>query len=347
MPTILDVAKRAGVSATTAKRALSDPHLLHPQTLRRVQEAIKELHYEPDQRAGSLRGGQSRTIGLVVGRFAEPFFAELAHAISQVLRQADYSVIISENEYDSRIELAELQRLYGQRVSALIVRPGYGEASRDYLLRLRQRGVYILEVDYHLEGAPFDSVLLDNAACVREGVEYLQGLGHTRIAALSKYDAVKHPETRSKLFPQAMAALGLSIPDEYARVIDLREDTAYELTRDLMALATPPTALFAFTGSQAAGAFRALKELGLRVGRDISLLTFDNYSWTALVDPGIDVIEQPVRQMGDAAARIVMQALEQGPSDRPIHLALPGRLIRRGSCVPPESSPPRSTCMSN
>jgi LacI family transcriptional regulator len=339
VPTILDVAKRAGVSATTAKRALRDPELLHPETLRRVQEAIQELQYEPDHRAGGLRGGQSRTVGLVVGRFVEPFFAELAHSISQVLREADYSVIISENEYDSRIELTELQRLYGQRVSALIVRPGYGEASRDYLLRLRERGVYILEVDYHLEGAPFDSVLLDNFDCVRQGVEYLHGLGHTRIAALSKYDAVTHPETRSKLFPEAMAALGLSVPEEYGRVIDLREDTAYELTRDLMALPTPPTALFALTGTQAAGAFRALRELELRVGRDISLLAFDNYSWTGLVDPGIDVIEQPVRQMGMEAARIVMQALEQGPPERPLRLALPGRLIRRGSCAPPPDAP--------
>lgn len=338
MANIHDVAKLAGVSPTTAKRALREPELLHPDTLGRVQRAIETLHYEPDARAGSLRGGKSYTIGLVVGRFVEPFFAELAQSIGRTLRRADYSLIISENEYDSGIERRALQQLYGQRVGALIVRPGYGDESREYLLRLRERGVYILEVDYHLEGSPFDYVLLDNAACVREGVRYLHELGHTRIAALSMYHPVKHPETRSKTFPEAMRALGLTIPQEYQRLVPLREDTAYTLTRELMALPTPPTALFALTGTQAAGAFRALRELGLQVGQDVSLLAFDNYSWTALVEPPIDVIEQPVQEMGHEAARIVIEALKGDAPPAPVRKLFPGVLIARGSCVPPRPS---------
>lgn len=335
MANILDVARLAGVSPTTAKRALRDPERLHPETLKRVHDAVAALHYEPDMRAGALRGGQSRTVGLIVGSIVEPFFAELSRCIGQSLRRAGYSLIVSENEYSSERDLNELRLLYGQRVAALIVRPGYGEQSRDALLRLRERGVYILEVDYHLPDSPFDYVVLDNPGCIRLGVRYLHGLGHTRIAALGTYHPLIHPELRSKTFPEAMHELGLEVPQEYQRVVLLNEDSAYTLTRDLMALPTPPTALFALNGTQAAGAYRALRELGLRPARDVSLITIDNYSWTALVDPPIDVIEQPVQIMGSEAARLVIAALEGARSESPVQLALSGRLIVRGSCAPP------------
>ena len=337
MANILDVAKLAGVSPTTAKRALREPEKLHPDTLESVLSAVKTLHYEPDQRAGALRGGQGRAVGLLVGSIVEPFFAELARAIGQTLRQAGYSLIMGENEYSSKIELEELKLLYGQRVSALIVRPGYGEQSREYLMRLHQRGVIIVEVDYHLPDAPFHSVMLNNAESVRQGVNYLYGLGHTRIAALGTYHPLIHAELRSKTFPLAMAELGLSVPPEYQRVVLLNEDTAYTLTHELMSLETPPTALLALNGTQAAGAYRALKERGLKLPHDLSLLTFDNYSWMGLVDPPIDTIAQPVWRMGQEAARIVIGELEGEATLESIQLELPGELIVRGSCMAPRN----------
>ena len=336
---IHDVAKLAGVSATTAKRALRDPERLHPETLTRVRAAIERLHYEPDQRAGALRAGQSRTVGLVVGSVVEPFFAELARTLGRSLRRAGYNLITTENEYSSLRDVEELRQLYGQRVAALIVRPGYGEQSREYLMRLLGRGVLIVEVDYHLPDAPFHSVMLDNAGAMHGAVRYLHGLGHSRIAALGTYDPLIHAELRSKTFPEAMRAVGLSARPEYQRVILLNEDTAYALTHDLMGLSRPPTALIALNGTQAAGAYRALRELGLRVPDDVSLLSFDNYSWMALVDPPIDSIEQPVQQMAEAAARIVIEALEEGPPEALVQLTLPGRLIVRGSCAAPRERP--------
>ncbi len=344
---ILDVAKLAGVSPTTAKRALREPGRLHPDTLERVMSAVAALHYEPDQRAGALRGGQSRAVGLLVGSIVEPFFAELARTTGRTLRRAGYTLIISENEYSSERDLEELKLLYGQRVSALIVRPGYGERSREYLMRLRERGVYIVEVDYHLPDAPFNAVMLDNPASVRQGVRYLHEMGHTRIAALGTYHPLIHAELRSKTFPLAMLERGLSVPPEYQRVTLLNEETAYILTHELMSLPSPPTALFALNGTQAVGAYRALRERGLKLARDVSLLTFDDYPWMSLVDPSIDAIKQPVQQMGEAAAQLVVEDLERrsdldsllesellGAAER-VYLEFSGQLIRRGSCAPP------------
>ncbi|WP_034388438.1 LacI family DNA-binding transcriptional regulator [Deinococcus sp. YIM 77859] len=334
MATIQDVARLAGVSPTTAKRALREPDKLTPETLARVQQAITQLGYEPDQRAGSLRGGQSRTVGLVVASIVEPFFAQFARAAARTLQAAGYTLIISENEYSARLERQELSRLYGQRVAAILLRPGYGPESREYLHRLRERGLFLLEYDYRPPDSSFPSVVLDNAACMREAVAYLHGLGHTRIAALGTYDPQVHPEERSRTFPQAMRERGLSVPPAYQRVTLLTEDTAYTLTHELLGLPEPPTALIALTGTQAIGAFRAIRERGLRLPQDLSLLTFDNYPWTALVDPPVTVMEQPVVAMAETAAKAVLRALA-GEEVHPAHQVLPGRLIVRSSCAPP------------
>lgn len=339
MSTIQDVARLAGVSPTTAKRALKEPDKLTPDTLARVQQAIAQLHYEPDQRAGSLRGGQSRTVGLIVGSILEPFFGQFARTAAHVLAEADHTLIITENEYSAARELTELSRLYGQRVAGILLRPGYGTESHEYLRRLISRGVAITEYDYHHPQNDLPSVMLDNAGAVRQAVTHLHALGHRRIAALGTYDPLTHPEERSRAFPEIMNDLGLTVPAEYRRVTLLTEDSAYRLTHDLLDLPRPPTALLALTGTQASGAYRALRERGVRLPHDISLISFDNYPWTALVEPPITVLEQPVEEMARQAAHLMLAQLE-GRTPVSTHAVLPARLIERGSTAPPPTREP-------
>lgn len=333
---ITDVAALAGVSASTARRAIHEPDKLQQDTLKRVQDAIAALHYEPDLRAGALRGGQSRTVGLVIGSILEPFFAQLAHFLARNLRRGGYNLLIGENEYQSETELEELKLLYGQRIEALIIRPGYGDSSREYLNRLSARGVYVLQIDFALPHSPFDSVQLDHAAAMRQGVHYLAGLGHERIAITGQYDEVLHPEVRSQTFPEAMQEVGLRVRPEYQRVMFLTEDNAHAYALDVMRLPEPPTAIFALTGSSAAGVYRALRKLNLKVPGDVSLLSFDNYSWTELSEPPIDVLEQPVELMAQAMTQAILAALSGQPPPRArVELLFPARLIIRGSCAPP------------
>jgi LacI family transcriptional regulator len=339
MVSVHDVARKAGVSSTTAKRAIRSPEALAPETLTRVQKAIADLGYEPNHTAGALRRGYSSTIGLMVGNIVEPFFAQLTRSIARETRAKGFALVVADNEYRPDLELSQLQMLSGHRVAGLILRSAFGEPPLDYLLRMRERGTHIIEIDYAFSTSPFGHVLLDNRGAVEAGVRYLHDLGHTRIAALAAYDPVLNPEERSLAFPGALASVGLSENAEYRRVLSLLDDNAaYQLTMDLMRLPDRPTALFALTGNQAMGAFQALRDLGLRIPEDISLLTFDNYPWTSLVQPALDVIEQPVDAMGSAAVRELIQAIEGGGATEMPRLRLPGKFIRRGSCAPPPSS---------
>jgi LacI family transcriptional regulator len=303
--------------------------------LEKVRRAVSELNYEPDQLAAALRRGQSKTIGLIVGNIVEPFFAQLIRTIGKAVREKGYTLLVADNEYDAVNELDQLKTFYGHRVGGLILRSGYGTPNLEYLWRFKARGTPVVEIDYFFPGSPFSHVMLDNEGCIRTGVSYLASLGHTRIAALGTYDKTILPDERTWAFPRVMREAGLTLPETYQRVIHPTADDAFLLTKELMGLAEPPTALFLTTGNLATGSFRALKELGLTVPTDVSLLTFDNYPWTSLVDPAIDVIEQPVEEMGEAASALVLRAIDV-PESLVERLRFAGRLIKRGSC----SSPP-------
>lgn len=278
MANINDVARLAGVSPTTAKRALRTPELLAPQTLHKVQQAIEKLNYEPDRVAAALRRGRSSTIGLIVGNIVEPFFAQLIRTIGKAARASGYTLLVADNEYDTANELEQLKAFYGYRVAGLILRSGYGDPNLEYLERMRNRGTAIVEIDYFFPGSPFSHVMLDNEGCIRTGVQYLASLGHKRIAALGTFHPTVLPDERTRAFPKVMQELGLTLPASYQRVIKPTFHDAYILTKELMSLERPPTALFSTTGHLAIGAFQALKELRLSIPDDVSLLSFDNLS---------------------------------------------------------------------
>jgi LacI family transcriptional regulator len=332
---ILDVAKKAGVSPTTAKRAVNHPHLLTKATLERVQTAIETLNYEPDRTAGALRRGHSQTIGLMVGNIIEPFFAQLTRTIAKAIHAKGYALIVADNEYDTTLELENLRMFHGQRVSGLIIRSAFGTGNLEYLKRLHQQGTYILEIDHFLPESGFSHIMLDNHGGVETGMRYLHSLGHKKIAALTVFDANKFQDERARAYTEIMTSLGLKIPKAYQRSTDLTEEGAYQRTLELLRLPEPPTAIFSMTGNEAAGAFRALKEQQIRIPEDISFLTFDDYSWTSLVEPPLDVITQPIQDMGLRAAELVINAIERRQLNDQHLERFPCRLIRRSSCAAP------------
>ncbi|MFB9990973.1 LacI family DNA-binding transcriptional regulator [Deinococcus oregonensis] len=331
--TIQDVARHAGVSSTTAKRALREPDKLSQSTLARVQAAVKALQYEPDQRAGSLRSGQNLAVGLIVGSLIDPFDAEFAHTTGRILAEAGYTLIISENEYNTANELTELQRLYSQRVAGIILRPENGQESRNYLRHLSSRGVHLLEFDSVPSGSPYPHVALDRVGAMREAVRHLHSLGHRHIVALDTSRLETPPEACVNGFPQTQTSL--TIPSGCQRAPYLTEGAAYHLTRELMAQATPPTAIIALNGTQGIGAYRALGERGCRIPDDVSLITFDNAPWTSLVTPPITVMQRPVHDLAVAATRGMLALINGQTVDNQV---FPAQLSLRQSTAQPRQN---------
>jgi LacI family transcriptional regulator len=333
--TIEDVAKLAGVSPTTAKRAIRQPELLAPETLGRVQSAVAKLQYEPDLVAGALRRGRNKTIGLMVGDILEPIFAQFTRIIGEEVRRQGYSLLLADDEYDADIELNNLKMFYGHRISGLIIRPAYA-SNYDYLKRLESRGVSIVELDYTQYQSPFSYIMLRNEEAAFEGVSYLYSLGHRRIAFVGRASLTEYPEERFAGFMKAVEQFKLKLPESYLRPLPkYSEKLAYERTQELLNLPEPPTAIFAYNGTCTLSAYRAIRERGLSIPGDISLLGFDNYSWTNLIDPPLDVFEQPVQEMALTALNVVLTKIS-GSADI-IRQRFPATLIKRGSCAAPKS----------
>ncbi len=344
MATIEDVAKLAGVSATTAKRAIRQPELLAPETLTQVQKAVASLQYEPDLVAGALRRGHNKTIGLMVGDILEPVFAQFTRIIGQEVRRRGYSLLLADDEYNADIELNSLKMFYGHRIGGLIIRPAYA-SNYDYLKRLEARGVAVVEIDYTQDKSPFNYIMLDNESASFEAVKYLYDLGHRRIAYVGRAALEEYPEERFTGFMKALKKYKLSPPASYlAPLLNYTEELAYQRTLELLNLPEPPTAIFAFNGTCTLSAYRAIKEKGLKIPKDMSLLGFDNYSWTNLVTPGIDVLEQPVEQMALAAVEAVIANIE-GEKEL-VRKRFPAQLIRRGSCAAPKK-PEKNLAVNN
>jgi LacI family transcriptional regulator len=333
--TITDVARHAGVSTTTAKRAIHSPEKLAPDTLQRVQVAIEALQYEPDQVASALRSGHTHTLGLIIGSIVEPFFAELTRVIVHDARQAGYSVLVADNEYNEVIEAAHLRTFRGQRIAGLILRSAFGLANHEYVLRMQRHGIAVIELDYFSPASALSHVMLDNAGAIDIGIEHLVTHGHRRIAALTGFDPLLNADERVLRFPAALQQRGLPLPADYVSRSGPTEWEAYHTTIRLMGLREPPTAILATTGSMAAGAYRALAGLGLRVPTDVSLLAFDDYLWMRLVNPGIDALAQPVEAMGHAAVRLLLNRLRLGDHAPIERLRFPATLLVRGSVAAP------------
>ncbi len=331
MATIEDVAKLAGVSSTTAKRAIRQPELLAAETLGKVQKAIVNLQYEPDLIAGALRRGHNKTIGLMVGDILEPIFAQFTRIIGEEVRRQGYSLLLADDEYDADIELNNLKMFHGHRISGLIIRPAYA-SNYDYLRRLEERGVSIVEIDYTQHQSPFSYIMLQNEEASFEAVRYLYELGHRQIAYVGRAAL----EERFTGFMKAAMHFNLNLPADYLIPLPkYSEQLAYERTQHLLRLPEPPTAIFTYNGTCTLSGYRAIREHGLRIPEDISLLGFDNYSWTSLVNPPIDVFEQPVEDMATAAVEAILAKIK-GHKEL-IRKRFPARLIRRGSCAAPKS----------
>jgi LacI family transcriptional regulator len=337
--TINDVARHAGVSTTTAKRAIRSPDKLAPKTLQRVQAAIEALQYEPDQVASALRSGHTHTLGLIIGSIVEPFFAELTRVIVHDARQAGYSVLVADNEYDEAIEAAHLRTFRGQRIAGLILRSAFGVANHEYVLRMQQHGIAVVELDYFSPNSHLSHVMLDNAGAIDLSVEHLVAHGHRRIATLNSFDPILNADERVLRFPQALQQRGIPLPDDFVSRSGPTEWEAYHTTVRLMQLPKPPTAILATTGSMAAGAYRAFGDLGLRVPTDVSLVAFDDYLWMRLVNPGITALAQPVETMGHAAVRLLLNRLRLGDLAPIEQLRFPATLLVRGSVAAPKESP--------
>jgi DNA-binding LacI/PurR family transcriptional regulator len=338
MAKIDDVARLAGVSTATVSRALRGLPVVTPQTRDRVLSAAAELGYVASPSASRLAGGRSGSVGVVVPRVTRWYFATLVDAAEEVLRASGHDVLL----FNLAGRQAATRRLFHgsglhKRVDALILacvpRTAEDDAALDRL------GMPMVVIGGRRPG--WGSVCIDDQAAARAATEHLISLGHRRIAHLvgeshDEFASTVHID-RLAGYRQALCAAGLQ-PDEALEVeVEFTVDGGARGMAELVRRGELPTAVFAACDEIAMGAMRTLRESGLRVPTDVSVIGIDDHDLSAVL--GLTTVAQPAVAEGRLAASMLLESLTGGAQVHPIDVVVPTRLVRRETTAPPRLTP--------
>jgi LacI family transcriptional regulator len=346
--TIVDVARAAGVSKSTAGRALAGAAEVSARTREKVARVAAELGYRPNSLARSMITGNTETVGVVVPDLSNRFFAEALQSIARTVRKHGYEVLVSGTEGERELERRSVETLAAKRVDGLIVAPLHG-TDDDHLRRLAEDGTALVMLDRRAPGVDRASfVSTNNIEASRLAVDYLIGLGHRDIAVISetRYDpalanvtepaaaGLRPSAMRVAGYLQAMTAAGIPVIPEYVTHSAYSSAISFDTTRTLLRDHPEITAIYCTDNVLSAGAFAAVQDSGLRCPQDLSLIGFDDHEWATLVRPRLTVVEQPTEAIGVAAAEDLLDAIAE-PSRPPVTRLLSARLVVRDSTSAP------------
>jgi len=331
--TIVDVAREAGVSYSTVSRVANNYEYVKPETREKVLNAMMRLGYVVNQQARSLRGGRSQVVGLLVPDVGNSYIGAIIRGIDAELAANQYDLMLYTTHRQKTREstyVATITR--GLADGLLLLLPTNVEA---YLATLQQRQFPHVLIDYqHVASDLTSTVQATNWQGAYEATSYLIALGHRRIAYIIGLKEMQCALDRLQGYRDALAAHGIPYDPELVYAGDFFRPQGYEAACRFLALAQPPTAVFAANDISAFGVMEAVTRLGLRVPDDVSLIGFDDIIEAQQVHPGLTTVRQPLEEMGRVAARILLRRLDNPdlPGER---VELPTVLVERGSCMPP------------
>ena len=300
-----------GLSPAAISRVLNGApaaRSIPPATQQRIFDAARELNYRPNVLARSLRRGHSMTLGVLVPEIAEGYTALVLAGLEQGLQKAGYFYLLISHHHRTDVIEQSLTTLSERAVDGLIA------IDTALPLHVQLPTVAVSSPDAH-EGVT--RILLNHRRAAELAIGYLYNLGHREIAIIKGQVFSSDTETRWQAIQEAAASYGL--PLKPALVTQLQGDTpthepGYAAAQQLLAAQVPFTAIFAFNDISAIGAIRALREAGLSVPDDVSVIGFDDIPSAAFQNPSLTTVRQPLRHMGLMAAETVLQQINNGQS---------------------------------
>jgi LacI family transcriptional regulator len=326
--TLADIAREAGTSPSTASRALNGSGYVSEAARDRLVAVANRLGYVPNASARTLKQRTSRVVGVVVSDLDNQFYARLAAGIEQVLREANYQMMVLGDNSVADEEVAGARTFLAMRAPGVIMTPVGSEATG----LLRSRGIAVVEVDRRLADVPCDAVVIDNERGGREATMHLVGLGHRRIALLGVETEWTSDAGRLNGYRTALRTAGIEFDPRLVVRIPLHSPDT-EMRIEALLDEGGPTAIFAANNTLAEQVWHVLRRRGLRIPADVSLVGFDDVPWMEMVEPAITVVEQPTLELGRRAALLLLRRLD-GPTLEPALEILQPRLVVRGSTGP-------------
>ena len=330
MVNIKEVAKAAGVSPSTVSRVLTGKIPVNDDTRARVLNAVETMNYQPNAFAQGLKGGSLRTIGLVVPNIRSLVFPAAIRGIEDMAETNGYTVVLCNTDENIEKEKAYIDGLRRRLIDGFIfstARPGH-----EYLLDLPSQGVPVVFLLRQL-GKTVNTVVLDNEGGAYEAARYMLSRGLKRIAFINGSLDLPLYRDRYEGYLRAMREGAVDEPSDMVIHGISGWDDGYQVMKELLESGCKPDAVFATSDPKAMGIIRAIRDAGLRVPQDISVMGFDNLDFSTQIDPPLTTVAQPFYEMGVRACRRLIDLIEKGRTNRPKIEVLPAHLVVRESVI--------------
>lgn len=339
--TIRDVARAANVSISTVSHVLSGKRPTSGQTRRRVQDVIEQLGYRPNRVAQSLVWRRPFALGLIIPDITNPYFPAFAHGAEDRVRDRGYTLMLGNSEYDPRREASYLELVRSRQLAGAIY--CLGDEMSPILPEIQRavgEGLSIVLVHSPMASVP--TVCADNRQGGRLAAQHLLDLGHRTIGLISALPLDEGMADREGGFLEFLRDVGMAV--DRAAVPTMYGDHQIEggrrATAELLRHAPELTAIFVLNDLMALGALEAARAAGRRVPDNLSIIGFDDIPFAALANPPLTTVGQPIRQLGEYAADLLLRVIEDGvrptveASVQP-NVLLPNELKVRQSTAPP------------
>lgn len=327
-----DVAERAGVSVATVSYVVNDgPRPVSPETRARVEKAIKELGYFPNELARSLRRKQTATIGLMLPKLINPVYGEIAESLERVCTASGYTVMLTVTGRDPAKEQKLAETLRSKQVDGVVILPS--EEPYPFLKLFQQANIPMVVLEHDL--ADTHCIFIDDRQGGRLAMQHLLSLGHRRIALIQRETLSPHGHLRGVGCREMLEESGIPLDPALVIVGKAGQAAGYAAMQQWLALPNPPTAVFAHNDMLAVGAIRAIFDAGLTVPADISVVGHDDTTIIDYLNPRLTTVKFPVMEMGRRAGQIILELAQNEGSLPARTIMLPVELVVRASTGPP------------
>jgi len=331
--TIIDVAKKAGVSPTTVSRVLNDDTEKHmrEETKQRVLKTIRELDYTPDKYAQFMKKQKSGVIGVLVPDISNQFFSLMVRGVENVSYKNGYSVIICDAENSLEKENNYIDILLKERVEGIVLTSS--GTQNEQIKKVIKKRIPVILADRRLKNVDLPYVGSDGFKDGYKMTQYLIDLGYKEIGFIRGPSQVATASERFKGYIKAIKENGLEIRDSYVRQGDYTFGGGYQAGKEMLSSCDKlPQAIIAANDLMAIGIIRAFEEKGLKIPEDIGIAGFDNISVSSWINPKLTTMEIPAYSIGQEAALILMSYIRR-KRKRERNKIVETRLIKGESCV--------------
>lgn len=325
-PTLVDVAREADVSLKTASRVLNNSKNVSEEKVARVRAVMERLAYRPNELARGLKAQRSAAIGMIVPNLSDPFTANAVHAVQEVARANGYVVILASSGGDVEVERSEIVSLANRQIDGLVVAPA--DSQKNTFIDIIPAGVHVVTFDQLLRKADLDSVTVTNRRSAREATEHLASHGWRRIVAIGARAHLYTCKERLAGYRAGMKAASLEprvclVEHESMLTPEWLEAQVFGLHK--------ADAVFTLNWVCTMLTLRGLRKLRKTAGKDVPMLSFDDFELADMLTPGLSVVRQPAEMLGREAATLLFDRLNGGAGE-PRSVVLPTTLILRQSC---------------